>query len=140
MSIKADWRLAELLDNDVDPFDHALLTPSLGKVDLSGSEDEVFEALRETLAVEATLYDRQITCDLKDNGQDCLTCPEYAGNRPEVQRAPLCRLGRDQRTIQLRAEELAEERRRTWRPLITLAEDYIEELDGSDFLVAVRAD
>ena len=132
MSIRAQWHLAEQLDTapDADPFDGVLVSSGLS-VDLTGSEDEVFAGLRHTLETEQRLAEKGVTCDLKDGGQDCLTCPEYAGDRPNITRAPLCRLGRDQRSIEQRYEEL---RREPFVDLIDIAEGYMDlgrtETDG----------
>lgn len=102
MSLKAEWRLAELLGvTDTNPFDTVILSSGL-PVDLTGSEDELFLGLKRTLELESRLFSKGIICDLKDGGQDCLTCPMYAGDRPEETREPLCRLGRDQRVIEER--------------------------------------
>lgn len=100
MSVRAQWRLSELLGaGDTNPFDTVILSLGL-RVDLAGSEDEVFRGLKRTVELEGRLYDKGVTCELKDSGQDCLTCPMYAGDRPEEDREPLCRLGRDQRVIE----------------------------------------
>lgn len=112
MSVRAEWRLAELLGltGDDDPFASVVLTTGL-TVDLSGSEDELMTGLAESLRVESRLFNRGITCELKDNGQNCLTCPAYVASREEAARAPLCRLGRDQRTLEDRANAMSAERR-----------------------------
>lgn len=103
------------------PFDTLILSSGL-TVDLTGTEEEVNAGLRQSLALESSLFNRGVTCDLKDGGQDCLTCPMYVADRAEEARAPLCRLGRDQRVIEKRAEELVTVRR---APLIELA-DHID--------------
>jgi hypothetical protein len=102
MSIKAQWHLEELLGIvDDNPFDSVVLSSGL-TVDLTGSEEEIYDGMRRSLEVEAKLYDGGVTCDLKDNGQDCLTCAMYVADRAEEPRAPLCRLGRDQRLMENR--------------------------------------
>ena len=139
MSLKTEWRLNELLlgsDAD-DPFEDVILSSGL-RVDLTGTEDEVFAGLRQSLALEGTLFEQGVTCELKEGGQDCLTCPLYAGDRPEEARAPLCRLGRDQRVMEERCNKLSHERR---APFIELAEVYTEpvperEPDFDELLVA----
>ena len=122
MSIQARWRLADQLTAEAeDPFEGVLTSSGLS-VDLSGTEDEVFAGLRGTLETEGRLAQRGITCELKESGVDCLVCSEYAGNRPHITRAPLCRLGRDQRMIEKRYEEL---RREPFVDLIEIALDYM---------------
>lgn len=113
MSVRAEWRLAELLGQtspENDPFAHVVLSSGL-RVDLTGTEDEIFEGLRQSVRLEAGLFNRGITCELKDGGQDCLTCPMYVADRAEEARAPLCRLGRDQRVLENRANAMSAEQR-----------------------------
>ena len=104
MSVRSEWRLRELLFGEDDPFDSVILSSGLS-VDLTGSEEELFDGIRQTLELESRLFNHGVTCDLKDAGQDCLTCSEYVADRLEEKRAPLCRLGRDQRVIEERYKE-----------------------------------
>lgn len=96
--IKADWRLSELAEVAADPFETMILSSGL-RVDLGGSEDEVFQGIVSSLDLEGALFNRGIICELKDGGQDCLTCPSFT-SRSDESRTPLCLLGRDQRTIE----------------------------------------
>lgn len=109
MSIKSEWRLHELFAADDNPFDKVILSTGL-HVDLSGTEDEIFAGIKRSLDLEGRLFNQGITCDLKDGGQDCLECPMYVADRAEEARAPLCRLGRDQRLLEERSVELRAER------------------------------
>lgn len=109
MSLRAQWRLDELLGVADNPFDNVILSSGL-KVNLDGSEEQVHDGLRQSLELEGRLFDEGITCELKDGGQDCLKCPEYVADRSEEPRAPLCRLGRDQRLIEIRANDLSRAR------------------------------
>lgn len=124
MSIRADWRLAELDASTDDPFDKVILSTGL-QIDLSGDEESLREGLRESLLVEGSLFDRGVTCTLKDGGQDCLTCPSYTANAEQT-RSKLCRLGRDQRALVLRAEALKDERLGPFMELLAWAEPYAE--------------
>lgn len=110
-----------------DPFDSVILSSGL-HVDLTGSEEEVFAGLKRSLELESKLDRRGVTCELKDGGQDCLTCPMYVADRAEEVRAPLCRLGRDQRLMEKRCNELSAVRRD--EPFTELAEavDAFEEI------------
>lgn len=128
--IKADWRLAELAESAADPFDTMILSSGL-TVDLTGSEEEIHRGLARSLALEEALYNRGITCQLKDGGQDCLTCPSFT-TRTDEARAPLCLLGRDQRTIENEAQarrapvtELAG-RVDEWTEIGHLGDEYVE--------------
>lgn len=126
MSLKAEWRLAELLGSDEgNPFDTVILSKGL-RVDLAGSEEEIFRGLKRTLELESRLYDGGVTCDLKDGGTDCLTCPMYAGDRPEETREPLCRLGRDQRVIEEHLSTFTAKRNAPLVELGNVADEYTE--------------
>lgn len=128
--IKADWRLAELIESADDPFDTMIFSSGL-RVDLTGSDDEVFAGLRRSLGLEAALFNKGVVCELKDEGQDCLTCPAFTARSDET-RAPLCLLGRDQRTIekemQARREPVRELAGRLdeWTELGHLNDEYAE--------------
>lgn len=98
MSIRADWRLSELADLADDPFDTVVLSSGLA-VDLTGSKRDIEQGISRSLQMEQALYSRGVTCEMKEGGQDCLTCPMFTP-RPEEQRARLCLLGRDQRMIE----------------------------------------
>lgn len=107
MTVKADWRLADLLDED-DPFADVILTSGL-RVNLAGSEEELSEAISATIKREGVLWEQGIVCPLKDAGQDCLTCTK-ATMDPNEELSALCRLGRDQQTILQRANKRQRER------------------------------
>ncbi len=125
MGIQADWRLAELEAESDDPFDTVILTSGLS-IDLTAGEDAVYDGLRQTLQIESRLFNRGVTCSLKDGGQDCLTCEEFSR---EGERAALCALGRDQRVIQQRCERLAAERN---GPFVHLGNAYLPEATLAD--------
>lgn len=122
MSVKSEWRLNELLSVDDDPFDKVILTTGL-HVDLSGSEEEIFTGIKRSLKLEGRLFNDGVTCELKDGGQDCLECPLYVADRAEEPRAPLCRLGRDQRLLEVCHGELVAKR---------LAEPFTELAEAAD--------
>lgn len=124
MSIKAEWRLAELDLGSDNPFDTVILTTGL-TVNLTGDEADIHEGIRKTLDIEAHLFNRGVTCDLKDGGQDCLTCHEFTTDRAE-DRMPLCRLGRDQQLLLHRAEAWQEMKHRPYRVLGVRYQDYAE--------------
>jgi hypothetical protein len=113
--------LAELDLADDDPFATVILSTGLS-VDLEGGEEAVHAGLLETLKMEGALFNRGIVCELKDNGQDCLSCASYIADR-EDRRSRLCRLGRDQRTLEVRGKELSAARTAPYREL---AEEFIE--------------
>lgn len=129
MSVKARWRLAELIEED-DPFDAVILSSGL-QVDLDGSEEELFAALTETLRIESAIFNRGITCHLKDGGQDCRTCPVQQLDR-DAPLSALCRVGKDQLEINGRFTLLnAAKRLAVWDEL-ALAADALSELGHMD--------
>ena len=126
MSLKAEWRLRELLGiDDGNPFDTVILSKGL-RVDLAGSEEEIFRGLKRTLELESRLFNKGVTCELKDGGQDCLACSMYAGDRPEEEREPLCRLGRDQRVIEQHLQVFRDDRKASLMELADVADDFTE--------------
>lgn len=133
--IKADWRLAELAEQADDPFDTMILSSGL-RVDLTGSEDDIYEGVRQSLGLEERLWRKGVTCELKDEGQDCLTCPAFTQREDEA-RAPLCLLGRDQRTMErelaARKEPLRELAGRVdeWTEIGHLSDEYAELLTAN---------
>lgn len=125
MSIRAEWRLNELMGVADDPFDSVVLSTGL-TVDLTGTEEEIHEGLRRSLDLEAQLFNAGVTCELKDGGQDCLTCAMYVADRAEEPRAPLCRLGRDQRIMEIKANERSEARYGPFQELAASVEEFAE--------------
>lgn len=117
--IKAEWRLSELDLATDNPFDTVILTSNL-RVDLSGDESEIHRGITRTVELESRLFDRGVTCDLKDDGQDCRTCPAFTADYEE-RRRPLCQLGRDQHLLLSRAEEFKATRE---KPYLTLGNAY----------------
>lgn len=134
MSLKAEWRLSELLGvgDAEDPFETVIMSTGL-RVDLTGSEEDVFLGLRRSLQLESRLFNDGVTCALKDGGQDCLTCSEYVADRAEEPRAPLCRLGRDQRLMEGRIDAIKLERTAPYRELVEEVERFLEVADRPDY-------
>ena len=113
MGVKAEWQVSRLLlgDQAANPFEAVTLSSGLHVDLVTATAEELNAAMSRSLQLESRLFDRSVTCELKDGGQDCLECPVYVGDRPEEPGAPLCRLGRDQRKIETRTTDLAAERR-----------------------------
>lgn len=95
--VKTEWHLAELSSGEADPFADAVYSIGL-EVDLGGSEEELSRALKTLVERESRLFNVGMTCDLKDDGQDCRTCPVATLERSEP-RSRLCRLGKDEFAI-----------------------------------------
>jgi hypothetical protein len=138
VSIKAEWHLSELELGEGDPFDNVILSTGL-TVDLTGSEADIYEGLKRTIDLESRLFNRGITCDLKDAGQDCLACPKFTGD-PGESRMPLCRLGRDQRTLIRRADSMRQVKYKPYRVLGGQFQGYAEISDTyADLLGSIHA-
>lgn len=103
---RTEWHLAEL-STDADPFADAVYSVGLD-ISLDSSLEELEAALRTTLHREGRLWEHGLTCDLKDSGQDCRTCP-LATVDLQDERARLCRLGKDQQAIMQRWRDLRNE-------------------------------
>lgn len=105
---RTEWHLAELSSGEADPFADAVYSVGLD-VDLGGSEEELSAALKRLLDRESRLFNVGMTCDLKDGGQDCRTCPVATLEASEP-RSRLCRLGKDEFAIADRLQTFATER------------------------------
>lgn len=101
---RAEWHLADLAEQDEDPFGMMLYTTGID-IDLTSSEDELVAAMQSLWRREQNLSVMGLTCEFKDAGQDCRTCP-HATLDPEEHRSALCRVGKDESTIDARYEEL----------------------------------
>jgi hypothetical protein len=71
------------------------------ELDLTASEEEIGEVFVKLLWREGRLLRGGITCELKDGGQDCLHCPVATLDGAEPL-SRLCRLGKDQSTVEKR--------------------------------------
>jgi hypothetical protein len=120
--VRTEWHLAELTDSEPDPFSEVVHSVGL-KINLNASEDELAQVWARLLKREGRLYRNGLTCELKqDRGMDCLRCPQ-AKMDPVEPISTLCRLGKDQSTIERRVNELAAARR---APLEELAREVDE--------------
>lgn len=137
--VRTEWHLAELSSGEADPFAHAVYSVGLD-VDLGGSEEELAAALRATLDREGRLWKGGLTCDLKDGGQDCRTCP-LATLETSEPRARLCRLGKDQFAIADRLKVFATERVEARQEVADVADELSEvghlDADLAELLTAV---
>lgn len=127
--VKANWHLAELVA-DEDPF--SSVTYSTGMtIDLTASEDDLAEQMVRLLMREGRIG---VDCELKDDGQDCLTCRESTQD-PEDPLSRLCRLGKDERTVEIACAEKATLRRGAIAEFIDHVEE-MSELDDMDDALA----
>lgn len=120
--VRTEWHLAELTDSEPDPFSEVVYSTGL-TLDLNAPEDELARTYTRLLMREGHLAKSGLTCELKqERGMDCLRCPQATLDRAEA-RSTLCRLGKDQWTIERRIEELTRARR---EPLEELAREVDE--------------
>lgn len=109
-----------------DPFGDIVYSSGV-TLDLTGTEEELAAQFAELLWREGRLAQANLRCALKDGGQDCRTCPE-ATLDPTEARSRLCRLGKDQCTV----EALFNERRDARLASIT---ELAEEVDAAVELI-----
>lgn len=104
MGAQANWHLAELdledpLGDEPDPFDMPI--EEVGDpIDLSDVRGRLELRLKELLDREGKLYNRGVTCPLRDRTDTtCLGCPVNKAADTEHRLGPLCRCGREQEQV-----------------------------------------
>lgn len=118
--VRVEWHLKDMTSTQ-DPFGSVVYSGL--EIDLTGTDDELFEACRKLLRAEARLARTGLTCELKDGGQDCLTCPVATLDAAEA-RSRLCRVGKDQETVERLHNERYAERRGLDLSLLAMAEEF----------------
>src|SRR5947209_2085738 len=118
---------------NADPFGGVVYSSGVS-LDLTASEEDLADVFVDLLQREGRLLRRGITCDLKDSGQDCLHCP-VATLDETYSRAVLCRLGKDQSTVEKAVEAKRAARQETVRDLAVLADEMSEIGDMPDDLI-----
>jgi hypothetical protein len=106
--VRAEWHLADLGTVDEDPFNAVVYSAGID-IDLTAPEEELGAKLVELMRLEERLYNRGLTCDLKWAGQDCRSCTQ-ATLDPTQDRSNLCRLGKDQCTVEAQYTKLRDAR------------------------------
>lgn len=122
MAVKADWGTSQLdgmcADEPaetrsrpkVDPFESgrsALTmlnmidsTEPVGDVTLETPPEELHRMLSISIKREGRLFDRGVTCDLKECGEvTCLACPFNEAHDDESDKQTLCRIGMEQEIL-----------------------------------------
>lgn len=117
--IRAEWHLAELAAA-TDPFGEVVYSNGI-ELDLTAPLEELAAQFAKLLRVEGRLARSGLTCALKDSGQDCLSCPQ-ATLEASDRRSRLCRLGKDQLTVERRCAELQDERTGPVMEMVELAD------------------
>lgn len=135
---KAEWHLADLTDTG-DPFEQVVYSTGI-EIDLTASEDELARKWVELSYREAEMLKRGSQCQLKDDGQDCLTCPHATLDRTDS-RNRLCRLGKDQSNLEKRIMALTDARVAPLRELVAEMDAALEVLpaDLEELLTQVEA-
>lgn len=123
-SVRAEWNLADLAGEEADPFETVTYTAGIS-IDLTASDEELFNTVGRLLRTEERMAKAGLTCDLKDAGQDCLTCP-MATLDPNEPRNRLCRLGKDQSTVEKRYQQRQDDTHAPLRDLIAEIEQAME--------------
>lgn len=127
--VKASWELAESVDQ-ADPFSAVVYSTGI-EIDLSASEDDLFRLLKRLMYREARLFDKGLTCGLKDGGQNCLHCPAASLDETDP-KSVLCRLGKDEQTV---ADGCHAARKAAVAELVAFADEASEMGDVPDELV-----
>jgi hypothetical protein len=129
---KAEWKLAQAMEN-TDPFGAVVYSTGV-TLDLTASEEDLANVFVALLRREGRLLQRGITCELKDEGQDCLHCP-VATLDSTYPRSVLCRLGKDESTVEKAYEAKRANRHETVSDLAALADEMSEIGDMPDDLI-----
>jgi hypothetical protein len=103
--IKAQWHLADVAD-EPDPFAKVVYSAGLD-VDLGGPLTVLVEAWKRLGYREGRMERVGLICELKNSGQDCLTCPMATLDHDDPLNR-LCRLGKDQQTLEVLCERKQE--------------------------------
>lgn len=104
MSVKAQWHTAGAVvpTRLADPFadDEPVRVMDVGiPVDIDSNRATLDAQLAGLIEQESTLFNAGVTCAVKDNVHtSCFACPLFAG-ATTADRAPLCRLGREQERV-----------------------------------------
>lgn len=101
MTARANWFVDPVagLDDEPDPF--SVPVQEVGeRIDLRDPHSLLKLRLEELLAREARLFNRSVTCPIKDRPDaTCHACPVSHANDPEHDLSTLCRVGREQETV-----------------------------------------
>lgn len=117
MSVRAEWHLAAVVREEPDPFGKVVYSTGLS-INLDGDVEELAGEWVRLGYIEGRMAGNGISCELKNNGQDCLTCPVATLDAAEP-RSRLCRLGKDQGTLEQLCDARQAERN---GPLLEIAE------------------
>lgn len=102
MTTRANWFTGEgvpSLDGEPDPF-VAPVEEVGASIDLREPGAALNLRLRELLYREARLYERSITCAIKDSAEStCHACPMSEAHNVSTSLGALCRLGREQEVV-----------------------------------------
>lgn len=98
MSLQADWFTAAVTtDHTDDPFAGSTMSSSPATLSIESSEEELFERIKRLLKREERLWQRGITCPLKDERAcKCSACPINKRDDPVAELSALCRIGEEQ--------------------------------------------
>ncbi len=102
MTVRANWFVEAVaaLDDEPDPF--AAPIEEVGKrIDLRDPRAALELRLHELVAREGNLYATGLTCPIKDRADStCHACPVSKAHDASVPLSVLCKIGREQETVQ----------------------------------------
>lgn len=124
--VRTEWHLADLTDSEPDPFSEVVYSAGLTLDLTQASEDELLRHWKGFLRREGRLAGGGVTCDLKqERGMDCLRCPHATLDQADA-RSTLCRLGKDQSSIERRLREIGAARREPLEELARAVDEMTE--------------
>lgn len=97
MGVRADWSLPDVIADDVDPFQPQARIEDVGvPIRLNGRRADLDARVLELVQAEAALFDRGITCAVKDRPDTCChACPLRDHGGP----VELCAVGLEQEQV-----------------------------------------
>lgn len=121
MSVRAQWGAAALVVDANDPLQDMDIADIATPIDLTRGSAEIFEEIKEALALESYLYRiPKITCEIKDRavGDDipCATCPHARPFNVEDPLSRLCEVGQTQAALLIEHKAVLAAERKTAAP------------------------
>lgn len=99
---RANWFLQSIDDAEADPDDpFQMPVEEVGqRIDLRDPRGKLELRLQELMVRESRLYDRQVTCSIKDRPDTiCSACPVSKAHDPGSVLGALCRIGRETEAV-----------------------------------------
>lgn len=101
MTARANWFVDGVVPTHTEDDPFSVPVEEIGeRIDLRDPQTALDLRLTELLRREGNLFDRKVTCSIKDtSGASCHACPVSKAHDQEDPFGTLCRIGREQETI-----------------------------------------